>query len=301
MLPSRLHRLPFAHLSATLFATGVMLMARPSVAQQHMSVPRADGQSTPLMFYHAITANSGCAPLAVISHGAGGSENGYGYLAHAMARMGYTTVVMGHAESGLAAMSSSVLRRGIMPGVTALVADSNAEQARLLDVGAALQWADSKCRAPFRVLLGHSMGAATVMLEAGAKNIISVTSPPAGQDRFDAYVALSPDGSGIVFPDDAWSELHKPMLILTGTRDRSLKGGPEARLVPWSKLPGTASRCQWEGVIDGATHLNFAGVGLGHATVEPMVTQTIEAFLGGVIRHACTLPKPVSGLTLKAK
>jgi predicted dienelactone hydrolase len=276
-------------------------MARPAAAQQHMSVPRADGQSTPLMLYPAITANSGCAPLAVISHGAGGSENGYGYLATAMASMGYTTVVMGHAESGLAALRSNVLRHGIAAGITALVADSNAEQARLLDVGAVLKWSDSKCRAPFRVLLGHSMGSETVMLEAGAKNIISITSPPAGQDRFDAYVALSPEGPGIVFSDDAWSEIHKPMLIMTGTRDQSLKGGAEARLVPWSKLPGTASRCQWEGVIDGATHMNFAGVGLGHATVEPMVTQTIETFLGGVVRQACTLPKPVSGLTLKAK
>jgi hypothetical protein len=145
------------------------------------------------------------------------------------------------------------------------------------------------------------MGAETVMLEAGAKNIIDVASPPAGLDRFDAYVAISPEGSGIVFSDDAWSEIRKPMLILTGTRDQSLKGGPEARLIPWSKLPGTASRCQWEGVIDGATHMNFAGVSLGHATVEPMVTETIETFLGGVVRQACTLPKPASGLMLKAK
>jgi len=276
-------------------------MARPAVAQQHVSVPRADGKSTPLMFYPAITANSGCAPLAVISHGAGGSENGYAYLAQAMASMGYTTVVMGHAESGLAALRSNVLRDGITPGITALVADPNAEQARLLDVGAVLKWADSRCHAPFRVLLGHSMGSETVMLEAGAKNIISITSPPAGLDRFDAYVALSPEGPGIVFSDDAWNEIHKPMLILTGTRDQSLKGGPEERLVPWSKLPGMASHCQWEGVIDGATHMNFAGAGLGHESVVPMVTQTIETFLGGVVRQACTLPKPEDGLTLKAK
>jgi hypothetical protein len=145
------------------------------------------------------------------------------------------------------------------------------------------------------------MGAETVMLEAGAKNIISIASPPAGLDRFDAYVALSPEGPGIVFADDAWTEIHKPMLILTGTRDQSLKGGPEARLVPWSKLPGTASRCQWEGVIEGATHMNFAGAGLGRESVEPMVTRTIETFLGGVVRQVCTLPKTENGLTLKAK
>jgi predicted dienelactone hydrolase len=168
-------------------------------------------------------------------------------------------------------------------------------------VGATLKWAETQCHAPFRVLLGHSMGTETVMLEAGAKNIIGVSSPPAGQDRFDAYVALSPEGPGVVFPADAWSGIRKPVLILTGTRDQSLKGGPEARLVPWQVLPGNATRCQWLGVVDGANHMNFAGNGLGHETVEPLVTQTIAAFLAGVHGHACTLPAPVSGFRLQQK
>jgi alpha-beta hydrolase superfamily lysophospholipase len=109
-----------------------------------------------------------------------------------MAKLGYTTVAMGHRESGFAALAADVREYGVLPGVTRLVADEHAEQARLLDLDAALQWADGQCRAPFRVLLGHSMGAETVMLEAGAKNTIGVPSPPAAQDRFDAYVALSP-------------------------------------------------------------------------------------------------------------
>jgi len=270
-------------------------------AQQHFSAARADGRSTPLMLYPAVGASAGCAPLALISHGAGGSENGYRYLAQGMARLGYTTVVMGHAESGLPALRAGMLHYGVIPGLTDLVADPNAEQARLLDVGAALAWANSRCRAPFRVLLGHSMGAETVMLEAGAKNIIGVASPPAGQDRFDAYVALSPEGPGILFSGDAWSAIHKPVLILTGTRDQSLKGGPQARQVPWHILPGGISHCQWMGVIDGATHMNFAGNGLGAEMVDPLVTQTIDAFLSGVRNHACTLPPAQSGITLQAK
>lgn len=270
-------------------------------SQQRLDVPRADGRTTPLMLYPAAGADAGCTPLAVISHGAGGSENGYRYLAEALAHLGYTTVVMGHAESGLAALRADMRQYGLLPGITALVADPNAEQARLLDVGAALKWARSRCRAPFRVLLGHSMGAETVMLEAGAKNIIDVSSPPAGQDRFDAYVALSPEGPGIVFPRNAWRGIRKPVLILTGTRDRSLKGGPQARLVPWRDLPGIASHCQWEGVIDGATHMNFAGNGMGREKVEPLVTQTIAEFLSGIRRQSCGLPEAASGMTLQAK
>ncbi len=169
-------------------------------AQKHISVPRSDGKKTPLMIYRAIDAGPGCAPLALISHGAGGSEIGYRYLGRGMANLGYTAVVMGHKESGLPALSGDIMRKGFMSGITALVADPAAESDRLLDVAAALKWADSQCHAPFRVLLGHSMGAETVMLEAGARNRINVPSPPAGQDRFDAYVALSPEGSGVVFP-----------------------------------------------------------------------------------------------------
>ncbi len=187
-------------------------------------------------------------------------------------------------------------------GIRTLVADPEAEEARLLDVGAALKWADGQCKAPFRVLLGHSMGAETVMFEAGARNMIGAASPPAGQDRFDAYVALSPEGPGVVFPDHAWGGIHKPLLVMTGTLDQSLSGGPQARQIPWRELPGgRKDQCQWMGVIDGATHNDFAARGPGADQVTPLVTQTVAAFLSGVRGHACVLPAPASGIALRAK
>ena len=272
-----------------------------AIAQQRVNAPREDGHSTPLLLYPADGSTQGCAPLAIISHGAGGSENGYVYLAQAMAQMGYTAVVMGHRESGLAALRADMRSYGLMAGVRALVSDPRAEQARLMDVGAALKWADSQCAPPFRVLLGHSMGAETVMLEAGAKNMIGVESPPAGQDRFDAYVALSPEGTGVVFPDDAWSGIHKPILILTGTRDQSLQGGPQARQAPWHDLPGTEGHCQWMSVIDGATHMNFAGSGFGKERVEPVVERTIAAFLPGAEKRSCAAPASTREMSMQAK
>lgn len=293
--------LPRSFALSVAVAAGPWMMPAMLVAQQRIEAPRADGQTTPMLVYAAIGTANGCPPLAVISHGAGGSEDGYRYLAEAMAQLGYTTVVMGHRESGLAALRADMRQFGIMPGVRALVADPNAEQARLLDVGAALKWADNQCRAPFRVLLGHSMGAETVMLEAGAQNRIGASAPPAGRDRFDAYVALSPEGPGVVFPDDAWKGIHKPVLILTGTRDQSLKGGPETRQVPWHDLPGRGDRCQWMGVIDGATHMNFAGSGIGKERVESLVTETVAEFLDGVKNHECTSPQPEKHMTLTAK
>ncbi len=285
-----------------IFATLVLGTSLSATAQQAVASPRADGQTTPMLLYKAVGSTGSCAPLAIISHGAGGSERGYRYLADAMSQNGFTTVVMGHRESGLDALKSDIRAEGIRKGIEALVTDPQAEQARLLDVGAALRWADAQCKAPFRVLMGHSMGAITTMLEAGARNMIGIKNPSAGQDRFDAYVALSPEGPGVVFTEHAWTGIHKPMLILTGTRDQSLKGGPKARLVPWQDLPGDPKcRCQWLGVIDGATHMNFGGNGFGAGQVTPLVTSTIASFLSGVRKSACSLPSLEQRITLQAK
>lgn len=285
-----------------LLSLSISLSAVYLPAQQHITAPRADGHATPLLIYKAENTTAACPPLAVISHGAGGSENGYGYLARAMAHAGYTTVVMGHAESGMNALRSDIAAHGFHNGVQALVEDPAAESVRLLDVGAALAWANTQCRAPFKALLGHSMGSETVMLETGAHNSIGVASPPAGQNRFDAYVALSPEGPGIVFPDHAWNAIRKPILILTGTRDQSLKGGPEARQIPWRELTADGNReCHWMGVIDGATHMNFAGNGFGERKVEPLVISTTLAFLNGVRENRCLTPAQQSGLTLSIK
>ncbi len=276
---------------------------------QHLTAPRPDGHSTPLVLYKPSSPTTGCAPLAVISHGAGGTEYGYRFLAEFMAQLGYTTLVMGHAESGPDALRDSLVTHSHYSNIAALVADPAAERDRLLDISAALQWADSQCPAPgkipFRVLLGHSMGAETVLLEAGAKNSIGIDSPPAslytGRDRFDAYIALSPSGPGLVAPEHAWHSLHKPILILTGTRDFAVLGPVESRQIPYQDLPEIPTHCHWLGVIDYATHLNFAGIGPGADTVKPLVTQTIASFLKGVQSQSCTLPPSIPSLALQAK
>jgi dienelactone hydrolase len=272
-------------------------------AQQHLTAPRADGHTTPLVLYKPSTPAATCAPLAVISHGAGGTEYGYRYLAESMAQLGYTTLVMGHAESGPDALRDSLVTHDHYTNIGGLVADPAAERDRLLDVTAALKWADGQCpgKIPFRVLLGHSMGAETVLLEAGMKNSIGLAAPPAAQDRFDAYIALSPSRPGLVAHEHAWHALTKPILILTGTRDFAVIGGPETRQIPYQDLPEIPTHCHWLGVIGEATHLNFAGVGPGADNVKPLVTQTIASFLKGVQSNACTLPAPTQTLKLQSK
>lgn len=289
---------PLRYLAAPLLT--LALSTLPVAAQNEVSAPRADGHMTPLRVYEPAHPGPGCAPLAVLSHGAGGSDRGLAYLAQALSADGYLAIVMGHQESGLPALAADMGAAGYRGGLVKLVTDKTAESDRLLDVSAALRWAEARCHAPFRVLLGHSMGAETTMFEAGAKNIIGVTAPLAGQDRFDAYVPLSPEGPGPVFPDGAWRQIHKPMLVLTGTRDQSLAGGPEARTVPWKELPSDGTReCHWLGVIAGATHMDIGGN--GNKPVQSQVIATVEGFLNGVRTGKCIAPPSTPAQNLSAK
>jgi predicted dienelactone hydrolase len=257
--------------------------------QQPIRAPREDGARTPIYVY---TPESGanCAPLALISPGAGGSESGMSYLAQSLSEEGWLAIVLGHEDDKPVRVKGKSTRDALLQVTT----DPEAYRGRLLDIGAALKWIGQPCRTSFAALIGHSMGAATVMLEAGAKNKLDVD----GDDRFDAYVALSPQGPGSIFPENAWKKVRKPLLLLTGTRDKALDGDWKSRTIPFDDLP---PGCKWLGVIEGATHLNFAGIGPAGRT-EKLTLQVVNAFLGTAHNSNCVIPPPkAKGLTVKSK
>jgi len=236
-----------------------------------------------------------CRGVAIISPGAGGSHRGYSYLGEAAASLGYLAVVVGHPESGRRAMREHARGAGLRDGLAELITEPDAYRGRFMDIAAALQWTNARCASvPLRVLIGHSMGAATAMMEAGARNKLGVS----GGDGFSAYIALSPQGAGSIFPENAWSGVVKPVLMLTGTRDDELGGGSwETRTEPFKNMrPG----CKWLGVIDGASHMNFAGNGMSRRT-EALTSQAITAFLSGLQRNDCSAPARLSGMELKTK
>jgi dienelactone hydrolase len=278
--------------AATLVAVLLVLTSEATQAQELVQAPREDEAQTPLRVY--VPKAAGCAPLALISPGAGGNEDGYRYLAEGLRDDGWRAIVMGHKESGGAALRADVQHAGgLKSGLEELVLNPAAYNARLMDIAAAMKWAAGTCKAAFVALLGHSMGARTVEVEAGARNKLGVK----GLDRFDAYVALSPDGPGTMFPENAWSGIGKPVLMLTGTRDTSLDGDWTNRTIPYESLP---PGCKWLGVIDGATHLNFAGVGFSKTT-EKLTLLEVTAFLDGVRGGKCGTPVPADGITVKSK
>ena len=286
-------RLNFSLLLAFQVTGSLIYFGIPTVAhpQQTVNFPRSDGAQTPLRVLAA--SGQSCAPLAVISPGAGGTEHGYGYLAEGLRERGYVAVVIGHKESGPSTLRHDVIHEGIHGGLKDMVTDPKLQNDRMLDLTAALTWAEKQCQHPYKVLLGHSMGSDTVMFEAGAHNKLGVK----GENRFDAYVALSPSGPGSIFSADSWSDIRKPLLVLTGSRDKGLEGTWEWRTRPYDGLP---PGCKWLGVVDGATHMNFAGVGFAGKTKQLTIT-SITAFLEGARSGRCVLTSTEHGITLKSK
>src|SRR5258708_1340719 len=122
-----------------------VLTAQLAAAQKPPTASRSDGRTTPVMIYTPAVSVTPCAPLCIISQGAGGFERGYAYLAQAMAQNGFYTLVMGHRESSLEALRADLRSHGLSDGVRALVADPNAEQTRLLDISATLAFATHQC------------------------------------------------------------------------------------------------------------------------------------------------------------
>ncbi len=266
------------------------LLGPPALADQAIPAPRSDGARTPIRVYSPDSAV--CAPLALISPGAGGSENDLHYLAEALSEDGWLAIVLGHSDRK--AQATKVRKSRPREDVLDLVTDPQVYRNRLLDIDAALKWVGAPCHAPFSVLIGHSLGAATVMIEAGARNQMDVK----GEDRFDAYVAISPQGPGSIFPQHAWSKVRRPMLMLTGTKDKALEGSWQTRTIPFDDLP---PGCKWLGVVDGATHMNFAAGGLSGKT-EKLTVTTVKAFLESARSTGCAMPPPqAKGITLKAK
>jgi hypothetical protein len=88
------------------------------------------------------------------------------------------------------------------------------------------------------------------------------------------------------------------VFLLAGTRDAE-RGGVswETRTEPFRNMP---SGCKWLGIIDGSSHLNFAGNGMSRMT-EVRVSMSIGNFLNSLLRGDCSFPAEVRGMKLMTK
>jgi dienelactone hydrolase len=246
-------------------AIGVALIgiAMSPAAAQNLS--RADGTTTPVKRYGPQT---GCGPAMVISPGFGGNEDGNGGLAATMARQGWRVLVMGHRESGREAFRAVIFSTAPKQGLIEATTTPPMHRARFLDLDAVVTEMTRNCRPSKFVLAGHSMGAMTTMLEAGTVARFGRF----GSNRFDAYVAISPQGIGYTYDRGAWTGVSKPVLMITGTRDQGTDGGLETRLSAFEGLPPGNKRLA---IISGAGHLAL-GANWNNDVTKAVSALTIE-------------------------
>ena len=261
-------------------------------AQETHHIQRTDGVTTAKVYQPAGI----CRGIAVLSHGAGGSEHGLAYLAAHLRDGGYLAIVPGHALSGRSALRAHMLQgrlKGSVKGaLSGLVTDANAYRDRFADIHAARDWAKARCDSAFSVLIGHSMGAATTMLLAGADNRLGLHTRIA----FDAYVALSPQGVGRIFPTNAWRGIQAPVYSLTGTEDDEIDADWTSRLQPYRNM---APGCKWQGIVEGGSHRDLGGGGTAAETA--LITGSIDAFLAGVTSGKCAGGYRGAGIEVETK
>jgi alpha-beta hydrolase superfamily lysophospholipase len=261
----------------------------PALAQDQLSIPRADGASVPVLHW---TAPPG-APLLILSHGLGGSEDGLSDLARAANADGFDVWAMGHRESGRPALAAVLTAENRRAMLIRTVTDPALNAARRADLDALLaRIGPAFEQAPLRVYGGHSMGAQSVEAEAGAANSFGVT----GADRFDAYVALSFHGPGPNFPDGDWEKLTKPILMVTGTSDNAITGTWETRLPTFADLPQGAATLA---IIEGATHGQVSGS--GPSDLASLSRTIVMDFLTGLMSSPRTRPQARQGAIITNK
>jgi pimeloyl-ACP methyl ester carboxylesterase len=262
-------------------------IAAPPAAAENL--PRADGATVPVKRYGH---QGGCGPAMIISPGFGGDENGNAGFVSAMAATGWRVLVMGHRESGRQAFREAVFSEAPKQGVIDATTTPPKHIARFRDLDAVIAETSRSCRPSRFVLAGHSMGAMTTMLEAGAVARFGRF----GANRFDAYIAISPQGIGYTYAAGAWSGVTKPVLMITGTRDQGTDGGIETRLSAFEGLPPVRKRLA---VLPGAGHLILGGNNDNDVT-RVLVALTVE-FLKGIGSGGSLPASTLRGIDIRDK
>lgn len=203
------------------------------------------------------------APLILMSHGLGGSREACTYLGEHWAGRGFVVVAMQHAGSDETVWKDAP-RAGRLASLTAAV-NAKSFMGRMGDVPATLdqlekwnagEWHFLKGRMDLEHIgmAGHSYGAVTTQALCG--QAFAVRGRSFADERIDAGVALSPSPPQMGDARQAFGSVKRPMMLMTGTEDRSMIGSttPEQRREVYAAMPAGS---KYELVLDGARHLAF--------------------------------------------
>lgn len=209
-------------------------------------------------------------PVIIFSHGYGGSKDAYSFLTRTWAEHGYVTLQPNHEDAHALRklwLGGWRLRKSMDKALN----DPAAWDGRVRDLAFLM---DAMTGLPRRApqlsgkldvhrvgIGGHSFGAFTAMLVAGVT--VNVPNGPRHKSYADprprAFLVLSPQGSGARgLTSYSWDEVTRPMMVMTGSRDRGAEGeGPAWREDPFRLSPPGNKYLVF---IDGANHLTFAGL-----------------------------------------
>jgi predicted dienelactone hydrolase len=236
------------------------------------------GRPLPVRIYFPARA-AGPWPVIVFSHGLGGSRLGYSYLGGVWAQHGYVSIHPTHRESAelrspLAiediegAAAGSTTRLQALAAMKKAIDDPHNWEARPRDVALVLDsftWLEEHVPALRGHLdaqaigiAGHSFGAYTTLLLAGARPRVHGRLRDFSESGARAFLALSPPGNGSRgLERESWHSIVRPVLCITGTKDQGLSGEPPSwREESFHSMPRGGKALA---VIDGAEHFTFSG------------------------------------------
>lgn len=246
-------------------------------------------KDVPVTVYYPV--DEGTFPVIVFSHGAGGSQDAYERFGRHWASHSYVSIHPTHADS-VKWMRKQTGQGTMRDAVRIALTDPKAWAHRPKDItfvidsldtiaGKLKDFTGSMDRKRIGVG-GHSFGAYTAQVIGGA----TIDLPGVGNDvsladrRVRAVLLFSPQGRGQMgLTDRSWKALDKPVMILSGPRDRGAKGQPAS----WRKEPFTFAPPgdKYYVFIAGANHFSFCGLGRADwqraAALNPVTT--LPAFL----------------------
>ena len=243
-------------------------------------------------------------PLVVFSHGLGGSDEAFPFLADYLAARGYVVIRPTHADSAKYMKTPGEFIRDPRASAKKLdLRDRLQDLVFILDSLAAIE------KGPLggggvgeNILIdrariaaaGHSAGALTTMLATGTQARAldkTVASYAAGiksiaESRFKAGVVIS--GAGLknkMLSEDSWKKVLVPLIFFDGSLDTSKASDetPESRKDGFKYSRGTVGGGPpaWLVFIQGATHSSYGGktkaLALDAGAMEPTDPQLVSA------------------------
>jgi dienelactone hydrolase len=221
----------------------------------------------------------GSVPLVVFSHGIGGSMDGYSYLGHYFAANGYASMHVQHVGSDRQIWRGNPLT--LVSRLSEAAKDTEALN-RVKDVKFAL---DRLLDDPAGKLIdtrrlvagGHSYGANTTLLLAGARVDVNGSPMSLKDERFVAAILISaPPFYGLGDPVKIVSDIDVPTLHITATADDiKIPGyisGVEDRLALYQATGTTTRATKVLAVFNDGSHSIFTDrMGTGGAALNSKV------------------------------